>query len=79
MSDSDLLRRIPGEWWTTAYSLLPDPRNVSVGTTKQCEVDVPDIGRVRYTCWARSNKVHRTVSCRWSAKRAELVNPGAVL
>ena len=74
MSEDDLLRRISGDWWTTAYDLLPDPKTVSVGTTMQCEVDVPGVGRVRFTCWARSNKINRNVACRWSAKRAELVD-----
>lgn len=73
MPENDLLHRISGEQWTAAYSLLPDPRTVSVGTTMQREVDVPHVGRVRFTCWARSNKASRNLACRWSAKRAELI------
>lgn len=72
MSDNGILARIPGQYVADALKTLPSPED-SLDDLLETEIDVPDIGRVRFVAERNHSKRGKFVYYFWSAKRATLV------
>lgn len=73
-NDNGILASIPGEYVSKATSGFPEAVTVPWKTVRESELEVPGIGRVRFTAEAMNFKHGRSTHYYWSVKRAVLVD-----
>lgn len=69
LNDNGILPRIPSQFVAAALTKLSIAGS-SLGTVRETEFDVPDIGRVRFTAELRSSKRTKWGRNFWTATRA---------
>ena len=72
MNDTNLLVRIPSQYIAAGSRNLPNA-DTSTDETLQSVVDVPNIGRVRFTYKRFSHKRSRSHYFFWAVESAELI------
>lgn len=75
MHGANLLVKIPGQYIAAGSRDLPDAET-STDETQQAVVDVPGIGKVRFTYKRFTHKKGKTTRFFWTVESAELVEPG---
>ena len=73
MSDNGILATIPGQYVAAALDQLGRPE-AAANDTAECDMDVPGIGRVRFTATRRRAGRGRAKTYYWTADRAVLIN-----
>ena len=65
-SEENILRFIGGEYVAAATKQLPDP-NTTKEDFKETVMEVPNLGKVRFTCRRVKSKHHKSVNVFWCA------------
>lgn len=68
MDDNGILAKIPGEY--VAKAILPLPKPTALRPDCEVELDVPGIGRVRFTAHCHKSNHGKNVSYFWSVSKA---------
>lgn len=66
---ANLLAIIPGEYVSSALRTLPDP-TATPGELVESVIEVPGLGRVRFTCRKLSARKGKNTRWFWTAERA---------
>ena len=61
----NILRLIGGEYVAAATKQLPDP-NTTKEEFQETVMEVPNLGKVRFTCRRLKSKHHKSVNIFWS-------------
>ncbi len=72
MADANLLVKIPGQYISVGSRSLPDAAT-SKEELQQTVIDVPSIGRVRFTYKRFTHKKAKTTRFFWTVESAELI------
>lgn len=72
MTDNGILPRVPGEYVGAAINTLPAPTSTS-DAVMETEIDVPGIGRVRFTAKRNESNRGRSRNYFWTATKAVIV------
>ena len=65
-SKENILRLIGGEYVSAATKTLPDP-NTASDDLQETVIEVPNLGKVRFTCRRVKSKHHKSVNVFWNA------------
>ncbi len=72
--DNGILASIPARYVSVATDELPEASTVPWKTVRETELDVPGIGRVRFTAVSMVSKKGRSTTHWWSVIRAVRVD-----
>ncbi|SFO42675.1 hypothetical protein [Nitrosospira briensis] len=65
-SEENILRLVGGEYIAAALKALPDS-NTATEDFQESVIEVPNLGKVRFTCRRVKSKHHKSVNVFWSA------------
>ena len=71
---SNLLRFVPGEYVSAAIQSLPDVASCT-DEVRETVLDVPNLGRLRFTCRRMTARKGRARRWFWTAEKAVKVGP----
>jgi hypothetical protein len=71
--EGNILARIGGEYVAAAIKALPDSKTATEDF-RESVIEVPNFGKVRFTCRRVKSKHHKCVNVFWSAIAAMRVN-----
>ena len=71
--EENILARIGGDYVAAAINALPDPKTATE-EFRESVIEVPNCGKVRFTCRRFKSKHHKSVNVFWSAISAVKVN-----
>jgi hypothetical protein len=75
-SGNGILNQARGSFVADACGILPSPRGAAQDEEATVDMEVPDLGLVRFTFQANTYRHGRSRHWHWKAVRAELAQPG---